>query len=125
MKHNGLHEFNTIEQRGCYLVKFSHGGHKLAAVFPKEIRIYESYNLKSYEKIDIGMTNAVTQIAFNHDDTILVAISKNSSFIKKYNVETGKQVGEGVVVKEHKFLNALYVREKRKQKKAVKNLLPS
>ena len=54
IKHNGLHEYQEIEERGCYMIKFSNGGHKLACVFPKEIRIYQTYNLSKVKSINIG-----------------------------------------------------------------------
>lgn len=54
IKQQGLHEFQTLDIRGCYMVKFSNGGHLLACVFSKEIRLYQSFNLMAYKSIGIG-----------------------------------------------------------------------
>jgi cilia- and flagella-associated protein 57 len=123
--HQSMHEFQTLEMRGCTLVKFSNGGQKLACVMPKEIRIYDTYRLSNHKTINIGFTNAVTAIAFSEDDTLLAAVSKepHASFIKKYDVETGKQVGEGLTEKPTKFLQCRFVREERPNA-AGEDLLP-
>lgn len=86
----------------------------------KEICIYDTFRLSKEEvviKIQTSTGAGQVSIAFSDDDTTLAVVSDRLSFIKKFDVNTGQPVGEGITEKPTRFLQCRFIREERENPK--------
>ena len=69
----------------CYLLKFSHGGHLLAAVSGKQIHILRSYTRETIKNFDSPHHKKIEKIFFHEQDHFLYTLSSDG-MICEYNL---------------------------------------
>ena len=106
--HDVLRDFKAIEIKCCKMMKFSNGGQFFACMDNKEIQIYGSYTLERLNTIKCSVQPPVSCLAFNEDDTQIVAVSKGG-FFRVWDAVSGLGKAEEVFDKNCKYKSCSFL----------------
>ena len=98
--------YRELEVKNCHTIKFSNKGQYLACVDLKEINIFYSYSLERPRKMQSPSQN-VTNLCFNHNDTIISVVSRDG-FVQKYDLLKFSKTGESIIDKQCNFRQCMF-----------------
>lgn len=94
-------DYREIDIKNCKQVKFSNGGHLLTCVDNKDINVFNFFNYSRPHKMQ-SPSGKVTDLCFNHDDTVMTVVTEDG-FIQKYDLVKFIKTGENFINKKFKF----------------------
>jgi hypothetical protein len=99
--------FHTFEIKKTRKLVFSSGGQLLCSASDKQIYIMTTFGLEMIAKFD-SSSQAVTQIAFNHSDSILSFVS-GDGFHQRYDIVNMKRRGETFIDRHVEYKDIVYL----------------
>lgn len=99
-------DYREIDIKNCKQVKFSNGGHLLTCVDNKDINVFNFFNYSRPHKMQ-SPSGKVTDLCFNHDDTVMTVVTEDG-FIQKYDLVKFIKTGENFINKKFKFQSCMF-----------------